>query len=73
MGYDIANYTTIDEIYGTLEHVDNLIAELKKRGMKLMVDLVVNHTSDEVCSPINHPDITPSRLKATASSTRMLP
>ena len=48
MGYDIADYKAIDPIYGTIEDVDHLIAELKKRGMKLMMDLVVNHTSDEV-------------------------
>jgi len=49
MGYDIADYKAIDPIYGTIEDVDHLISELKKRGMKLMMDLVVNHTSDEVC------------------------
>ena len=38
-------------MYGSLEDVDELIAELKKRDMKLMMDLVANHTSDEVCSP----------------------
>lgn len=48
MGYDIADYKVIDERYGTIEDVDNLIVELKRRGMKLMLDLVVNHTSDEV-------------------------
>lgn len=48
MGYDIADYKVIDPIYGTLEDVDNLIAELKKRGMNLMMDLVVNHTSEMV-------------------------
>ncbi len=48
MGYDIADYKVIDPIYGTNEDVDHLISELKKRGMKLMMDLVVNHTSDEV-------------------------
>ncbi|KAI9792867.1 MAG: hypothetical protein M1835_007625 [Candelina submexicana] len=47
MGYDIADYKAIDPIYGTIEDVDELIAELKKRGMKLMMDLVVNHTSEE--------------------------
>lgn len=47
MGYDIADYKTIDHRYGTLEDVDNLIAELNKRDMKLMMDLVVNHTSNE--------------------------
>ena len=48
MGYDIADYKSIDPIYGTIEDVDTLIAELKKRNMKLMMDLVVNHTSEEV-------------------------
>lgn len=47
MGYDIADYKAIDKSYGTIEDVDQLISELKKRGMKLMMDLVVNHTSDE--------------------------
>lgn len=50
MGYDIADYKAIDPIYGTLEDVDELIEELGKRGMKLMMDLVVNHTSDQVRS-----------------------
>ncbi|KAL8809273.1 MAG: hypothetical protein Q9200_003563 [Gallowayella weberi] len=47
MGYDISDYKSIDPIYGTNEDVDNLVSELKKRGMKLMMDLVVNHTSEE--------------------------
>ncbi|KAL8676504.1 MAG: hypothetical protein Q9186_006981 [Xanthomendoza sp. 1 TL-2023] len=47
MGYDISDYKSIDPIYGTNEDVDHLVAELKKRGMKLMMDLVVNHTSEE--------------------------
>ncbi|KAI9727561.1 MAG: hypothetical protein M1828_006503 [Chrysothrix sp. TS-e1954] len=47
MGYDISDYKDIDPRYGTLEDVDRLISELKKRDMKLMMDLVVNHTSDQ--------------------------
>jgi oligo-1,6-glucosidase len=47
MGYDIADYEDIDPSYGTLADVDNLIAEMKKRDMKLVMDLVVNHTSEE--------------------------
>ncbi|KAH7069206.1 alpha-glucosidase-like protein maltase [Paraphoma chrysanthemicola] len=47
MGYDIADYEDIDPSYGTLADVDNLIVELKKRDMKLVMDLVVNHTSEE--------------------------
>lgn len=48
MGYDIADYEDIDPSYGTLADVDNLIKEMKKRDMKLVMDLVVNHTSDQV-------------------------
>ncbi|KAL9109339.1 MAG: hypothetical protein Q9227_005969 [Pyrenula ochraceoflavens] len=47
MGYDISDYKDIDHRYGTLEDVDRLIQELKRREMKLMMDLVVNHTSNE--------------------------
>ncbi|CAI6342227.1 unnamed protein product [Periconia digitata] len=47
MGYDIADYEDIDPSYGTLADVDNLIKEIKKRDMKLVMDLVVNHTSNE--------------------------
>jgi glycosidase len=46
MGYDIADYKVIDPIYGSVDDVDNLVSELKKRDMKLMMDLVVNHTSN---------------------------
>lgn len=48
MGYDISNYKDIDDLYGSLSDVDELIAQLRKRDMKLMMDLVVNHTSDQV-------------------------
>lgn len=47
MGYDISDYEDIDPMYGTLADVDHLIKEMKSRGMKLMMDLVVNHTSDQ--------------------------
>ncbi len=46
-GYDISDYTDIDPTFGTLEHLDTLIAALHERGMKIVMDLVVNHTSDE--------------------------
>lgn len=46
MGYDIADYKDIDPIYGSVADVDELIAECKKRDMRLMMDLVVNHTSN---------------------------
>ncbi|KAI4170997.1 MAG: hypothetical protein LQ343_004534 [Gyalolechia ehrenbergii] len=47
MGYDISDYKAIDPIYGTNEDLDRLQSELKKRSMKLMMDLVVNHTSEQ--------------------------
>ncbi|KAK6331250.1 hypothetical protein TWF696_003310 [Orbilia brochopaga] len=47
MGYDIADYRDIDPQYGTLEDTQQLIEELHKRGMKLVMDLVVNHSSSE--------------------------
>ncbi len=46
-GYDISDYEDIDPTFGTLADVDELIAQLHARGMKLVMDLVVNHTSDE--------------------------
>ena len=46
-GYDISDYNDIDPLFGTLADLDELIAELHARGMRLMMDLVVNHTSDE--------------------------
>jgi oligo-1,6-glucosidase len=46
-GYDISNYQDIDPVFGTLGDLDELLRELHARGMKLVMDLVVNHTSDE--------------------------
>ena len=46
-GYDIADYQDIDPTFGTLADLDAIIAGLHARGMKLVMDLVVNHTSDE--------------------------
>jgi oligo-1,6-glucosidase len=46
-GYDISDYQDVDPLFGTLADLDELIAELHARGMRLVMDLVVNHTSDE--------------------------
>ena len=46
-GYDISDYTDIDPLFGTLADLDELLAALHRRGMRLVMDLVVNHTSDE--------------------------
>ncbi|MBG6216641.1 oligo-1,6-glucosidase [Arthrobacter sp. CAN_A6] len=45
-GYDISNYQEIDPVFGTLEEFDTLLAGVHERGMKLVMDLVVNHTSN---------------------------
>jgi oligo-1,6-glucosidase len=46
-GYDISDYQTIMAEFGTMEDFDELLDEAHKRGMKIMMDLVVNHSSDE--------------------------
>lgn len=46
-GYDISDYYAIDPSYGTMADCDLLISEAAKRGIKLMLDIVVNHTSIE--------------------------
>lgn len=46
-GYDIADYRDISSDYGTLEQFKTLLDEAHKRGLKIIMDLVINHTSDE--------------------------
>lgn len=46
-GYDISDYENIAAIFGTMEDMEKLIAEGQKRDIKIIMDLVVNHTSDE--------------------------
>ena len=46
-GYDISNYQAINPEFGTMEDMDQLIEEAKKRNIHIVMDLVVNHTSDE--------------------------
>jgi oligo-1,6-glucosidase len=60
-GYDISDYQGIDPLFGTLEQLDELIAALHARGMRLLMDLVVNHTSDE------HPWFVESRSAPTSA------
>jgi oligo-1,6-glucosidase len=54
-GYDISDYQDIDPVFGTLAEFDALLAAIHDRGMRLVMDLVVNHTSDE------HPWFTAAR------------
>lgn len=46
-GYDISDYQAIMKEFGSMEDYDRMLAEAHKRGIKIMMDLVVNHTSDE--------------------------
>ncbi len=46
-GYDISDYYNIDPRFGTMEDMERLIAEAKKRNMYILMDLVINHCSDE--------------------------
>lgn len=47
MGYDVVDYREVDRQYGTVEDLEHLIAELNRVGIKLIMDMVVNHTSDQ--------------------------
>src|SRR6202023_892996 len=58
-GYDISDYTNIDPIFGTLADFDELLAQIKRRGMKLILDYVPNHTSNQ------HPWFQESRSSRT--------
>lgn len=46
-GYDISDYRDIMDEFGTMEDFDEMLAQAHKRGIRIVMDLVVNHTSDE--------------------------
>ena len=46
-GYDISDYRNIDPQYGTLADFDRLVAEAEKRHIRIVMDMVMNHTSDK--------------------------
>ena len=65
-GYDISDYQDIDPMFGTLEIFDELLAGVHARGMKLIMDLVVNHSSDE------HPWFVESRSRQGRPEARLV-
>src|ERR1051326_2894741 len=60
-GYDISDYEAIDPMYGTLADFDRMIAEGKKQGVRVLLDLVLNHTSEQ------HPWFVESRRSKTSA------
>jgi alpha-glucosidase len=60
-GYDISDYENIDPMYGTLADFDRLVSEAKKRNIRVILDYVINHTSDQ------HPWFIDSRSSRTSA------
>src|ERR1022692_3485075 len=46
-GYDVSDYEAIDPMYGTMKDFDRLVSEAKRRNIRVILDFVVNHTSDQ--------------------------
>ena len=69
-GYDISDYQDIMTDFGTMEDFDRMIAEMHKRGIKLVMDLVVNHSSDEHRWFLESTSRTASSMAASSFSFR---
>ena len=70
MGYDISDYRSIHEPYGTVEDIEKLIEGCHERGMKFVMDLVVNHTSDQVRQATHIPKCTTNCISMNGSKSR---
>ncbi|MGO8205201.1 alpha-amylase family glycosyl hydrolase, partial [Rhizobium ruizarguesonis] len=46
-GYDVSDYENVDSIFGTLVDFDTMIAEAHRLGIRVMIDLVISHSSDQ--------------------------
>ena len=65
-GYDISDYTGIDPLFGTMADFDALVSAAHEAGLKVILDLVPNHTSDQ------HPWFVESRVVARQSEARLV-
>ena len=65
-GYDVSDYENVDAIFGTLVDFDTLIAEAHRLGIRVMIDLVISHSSDQ------HPWFVESRSSRTNAKADLI-